>query len=160
MNSFAFNASPFFFPLFQVLPRFLPINSFANSTSPFFPFSAFRYDKFFLPRQFIRYSCLLFFFPSPLSGIASFIFSSLQFLYYWCFTFNFSLLVFLVQCTRLPQTLGWFCFQSTDHSTWLVMSSNGTIDLLLCTRWVFDPEIRSIANRSRQSISGRMRLHN
>ena len=59
----------------------------------------------------------------------------------------------------LPKTLGWFHFQSADNSTWLVMSSNGMINLLICLHWVFHPDNKSITNWSHHSI-GWMRLHN
>ena len=70
----------------------------------------------------------------------TFFFFSSQFLFlstYSFFTIYFFCLLKLWQHTCLLQTLGRFCFQSTDHSAWLVMSSNGIINPLICPHCVF-----------------------
>ena len=53
-----------------------------------------------------------------------------------------------------------FSRHSGDSSFSLIMSSDGMINPLFCPRCVFDPDSKSIANRSRQSMSRRMRSHN
>ena len=57
----------------------------------------------------------------------------------------------------LSPNTGWFHFQFTDLSAWLIMPSDGMIDLFICPRCVFDPDSRSIAKWSRKSISGWMK---
>ena len=47
-----------------------------------------------------------------------------------------------------------FHFQSPGYSAWLVMLSGDTIDPLICPLCDFDPDRRSIANWSRQLMSG------
>ena len=51
---------------------------------------------------------------------------------------------------HLLQTMVGFHFQSTDCSAWLVMSSDGTIDPLICPHCIFDPDSWSITNQSHQ----------